>query len=431
MAIGATAVWEIRSTGNAANGGFYDAGIGGATTDYSQQDAAQLTLTDLACSGGTAVVTSATGGFTSAMLGNGMYIASGSGFTAGFYTVSVYTSGNQISLDRSPAAGAASGGNIKIGGGQTSLVTIATSMVAGNKAYVKVGTYSWGALTTTGGSGSATVSVIGYNTTHNDNPVGANRPTITATGTFTIGTYNKIRNLIVTSTLNSAVPLNFPSTSAFGMCINCKVSNAGTAAGAIYGGQYFTAIGCECICGNGYAIQAKEAAGIINCYLHDSTSGYTTAAINTVFTGTVFDTCTTGISAGHDMIAVVNCIFYNCGTGFNRTGGALQSFINTIFHTNTTAISNNTSPGAVHENYNVFYNNGTDRSSASIDVGPNSITSDPLLTDPANGDFTISSASPAKDLGFAIQGTTGTYKLNAGVQQNLSSGGVYSGGFVG
>ena len=46
MAIGATAVWEVRDSGLATNGGFYTSG----GTDYSQQDAAKITKTDGACS---------------------------------------------------------------------------------------------------------------------------------------------------------------------------------------------------------------------------------------------------------------------------------------------------------------------------------------------------------------------------------------------
>ena len=61
-ALTADAAWEVRPTnGLNTNGACYD--TGGAGTDYSQQNAAQLSLTDLATSGaGVTTLTSVTGG---------------------------------------------------------------------------------------------------------------------------------------------------------------------------------------------------------------------------------------------------------------------------------------------------------------------------------------------------------------------------------
>src|SRR5665213_742645 len=72
MAIGATARWELRTTGATTNGSGYDPSISGAGTDYSQQDAPQLSVAD-AVFNGTTTVTSVTGGFTSSMIGNAFY----------------------------------------------------------------------------------------------------------------------------------------------------------------------------------------------------------------------------------------------------------------------------------------------------------------------------------------------------------------------
>ena len=83
MALAATTVWEVRSTGNDNNGGGYNTAAG--TTDYSQQNSPQLGLTDLATPGaGSTTLTSAVGGFTAAMVGNIIQILSGTNFTAGF-----------------------------------------------------------------------------------------------------------------------------------------------------------------------------------------------------------------------------------------------------------------------------------------------------------------------------------------------------------
>lgn len=108
MAILPSAIWRIRPGGSTANGAAFDPTISGAGTDYSQQDAAQLTLTDLNSSGIT--ITSATGGFTSAMIGNALQTAAGA-----FYFIVGYTNTNTISVDRSVTP-SLSGSSGRIGG---------------------------------------------------------------------------------------------------------------------------------------------------------------------------------------------------------------------------------------------------------------------------------------------------------------------------
>jgi len=58
MAINAASVWECRAEGAITNGGsFFDADPG-TSVDYSQQDAAELALTDLASDGAGTGITS-------------------------------------------------------------------------------------------------------------------------------------------------------------------------------------------------------------------------------------------------------------------------------------------------------------------------------------------------------------------------------------
>ena len=76
MAVGNTAIYRVRIAGSDVNGGGYDASLAGAGTDYSQQDAAQLTLADIVCSN-TTTVTSVVGGFTAAMIGNAIWLTGG------------------------------------------------------------------------------------------------------------------------------------------------------------------------------------------------------------------------------------------------------------------------------------------------------------------------------------------------------------------
>jgi hypothetical protein len=141
VAIGAAAVWRARPGGNAANGAIFDATLAGAGTDYSQQDGPQLTLTDLAAAGSTAVVTSVTGGFTAAMVGNALRLASGTNAAVGYYFIIIYTNTNTVTLDRNPgtvAATAVSGGNCRVGGayggsGSDPLILNDSTRATGNK----------------------------------------------------------------------------------------------------------------------------------------------------------------------------------------------------------------------------------------------------------------------------------------------------------
>jgi hypothetical protein len=120
-------VWEVRTTGNDDNGGCKDTD---AATDYTNQDSAQLTLTDLATSGaGVTTLTSATGGFTAAMVDNCIQIKSGTNFNVGFYEITGHTDTNTVTLDRTPSsAGAGSGGTGSVGGALKTIQKSATNV---------------------------------------------------------------------------------------------------------------------------------------------------------------------------------------------------------------------------------------------------------------------------------------------------------------
>jgi hypothetical protein len=145
MAINATTNWYIRVSGNVLNGGGYDSGISGAGTNFADQDSPQLSLSDLATpSAGSTTLTSATGGFTTAMIGNCIRIASGTNFTAGYYFITARTDTNTVTLDRTPSAsGAGASGVGRVGGafatlaslhngGSITLPTITTPLAAGH-----------------------------------------------------------------------------------------------------------------------------------------------------------------------------------------------------------------------------------------------------------------------------------------------------------
>ena len=121
MAINATSVWRVRIQGNDLNGGAFDPAIVGAGTDYTDQDAAQLTLTDVTTSAASAVISSATGGFTAEMIGNAVRIASGANFTAGTYFIVAVSSSNSATLDRNCTTAAGSSGALRVGGAKATI----------------------------------------------------------------------------------------------------------------------------------------------------------------------------------------------------------------------------------------------------------------------------------------------------------------------
>src|SRR5690242_15560411 len=141
MAIGNTTCWRVRAGGSNTNGGGFDPAISGAGTDYTDQDAAQLSLTDIVTNG-TTTVTSVTGGFTSAMIGNCLRITGDN-----YYFITARSSTNSITVDR--ATGTASGQTGHVGGafadesvffqsgGGFSAPPIASPLAAGHKVYVR------------------------------------------------------------------------------------------------------------------------------------------------------------------------------------------------------------------------------------------------------------------------------------------------------
>lgn len=154
MALPATTVWECRTDGSATNGGGFNSARGG--TDYSQQAAAQVDENSTVDSPGTTTLTCDRRVFTSAMVGNLMYLTGG-GATTGWYEVVTYVDVNTVTLDRTP--GAMTSGNGKLGGAVDSPQTIQAVVVAGNTVWVKAGTYTLTSALTPGNDGSRTLPI--------------------------------------------------------------------------------------------------------------------------------------------------------------------------------------------------------------------------------------------------------------------------------
>ncbi len=176
MSIQPTATWYNRYGAGVSelNGGGYDPGISGAGTNYADQDGPQLSLTDLVTAGST-TVTSVTGGFTSAMIGNCLRIAGD-----GYYFITARGSSNSITVDRNTGTNAAATG--RVGGAWATLVNtfaggtitqpaLTSPIVDGNILYVRgagsdnpsTPDYSYSAGDYAGGGSFNKFKIIGYN----------------------------------------------------------------------------------------------------------------------------------------------------------------------------------------------------------------------------------------------------------------------------
>jgi hypothetical protein len=186
--------WEFRPTGASDNGGGYVRNAG--TTDYSQQDAAEATFTNLATDvAGTQVTDSDGGGnMTAQMVGNTFQIA------GAWYEIKTYIDTNNVTIDRS-AGSSQSGLSGKIGGAISVFTDALTeNFEEGNNIYVKNGTYTLTgniACSKDGNAADGDIIWQGYNSTRGDNPVtAATMPHISCGAYyFQPDFYNRVKNI--------------------------------------------------------------------------------------------------------------------------------------------------------------------------------------------------------------------------------------------
>jgi len=344
MSVAKTTVYNVQTDGDDLNGGGFNSASSG--TNYSLQTSAQLSLSDCATSGsGVATLTSALGGFTSAMVGNIIQLSSGTNLTTGWYEITAYTDTNTVTLDRAPddGVGGVSLAVGKVGGALASLKLLSRAsdndLNDGNTVFVKSGTYT--VDSTSAGDGthvymratninsglpfSNTFELAGYYQTQGDldDTVGsANRPVFqlgSVTGSSYIfdlslayGLFIVWRHFVV-----DAGSKNGPR--GFGIYHDIKLSN--TAYHGFSGSGASMASCCEHAGSgqNGF----DGALSIISCVANNcSIAGF---ALN-----------------GR---AAINCIAVSCGIGFKMTGNGSRT-INCTSYDSTTDGFNIASSGA-------------------------------------------------------------------------------------
>jgi hypothetical protein len=444
MALLASQQWWMRTDGNELNGGGYDATISGAGVNFSDQAVAQLSLTDVVTTGGT-TVTSATGGFTSAMIGNILRIAGD-----GYYAVTARASTNSITVDR--ATGTGTGQSARLGGAHRSIRSysighsgatgplLASPLVAGNiinvrgtgglnpstPDYHEDGYYVLPQGNTSSGGGY--LRMVGYN----------GRPcflsdawlimftvdgwvfdTIKFMGAATVGGEyfpgdgflwfdqpgigaNLLTNCLLDQCGQNA-PLTAGNSNIRGASyVQCTFTNSGSTS---TGSQGCVAMGvsggalCEsCLFqdlrGWGLTIESGLNQMIRDCLFvrtHHTVNG--AIHIST-------------LAAAFAYPAIINCtIVEGDGPGISNASGLADMYIrNTIIANNTgDAIAYTSAPltaaSLVVSDFNDFYNNGgliTGSGSFIPTLGPNDLTLDPQFTNAGAGDYTIGTNLKAK-----------------------------------
>ena len=423
MAVQATAQWWIRTDGDDDNGGGFDSGISGAGTNYSDQATAQLDLTDLAtASAGSTTLTSVTGGFTPAMIGNCVKIRSGTNVTNGYYFITAYTDTNTVTIDRAcdNGGGGLSGGSGRLGGAFGNVETSVTLQAAGlgNNTPSPV---IPGNTINIRGSGSDDPATPDYYFTSYRNLVQG-----TTTDKVKVVGYNGRPSMQASASQGSITLHNSYQTSFENLKM---VANGATNSnyGLLHGGVSTTVINCI------FDLAGHDALGTtanaINCYFKNSGSASNCRAVqligyNQLVTGNVFDINTTDsiiigrsamgtISSNifknsggkgygptyqyiNHSINFINNIFYGLDTGIEFVQRAAHS-ANNIFVNCATAIEgtiNATGHDVYNHFQNVFYNCANKYSGISTNDGYGDIilTADPFV-DAANGDFNLNATN--------------------------------------
>lgn len=459
MTILATAQWEVRpTTGDNLNGSGYDAAISGAGTDYSQQAAAQLTLTDLVTSGaGVAILTSVTGGFTAAMVGNAIRIASGTNFTVGWYFLVTYTNTNTVTLDRTPTpAGAGVGGAGKVGGATASLRNQATvglcnnagGIVAGNTVWVKNEAWNELAIVSQAGTATLPITLEGYNTVRGDAPTESNRPHnnrgVAVGPAFSLtGDYLRIKYLWASHVSNSGSHFNVTSShSAFlgcrasngtGLCRGFDLQGAQTVlldceadthvnSGILLFGTYLNVRGLWCHDNTAYGLQSGSPNGIVNIR-NALITGNSAGGMNiTASAAYILDhlTIAGNLGATSDGILVDTAVRFFIGS----------SLFNSIIASNGRdglRLTDAATAAGLYADYNNFYLN-TGAARTNIAAGSHDVAVDPQFVNAASGNYAIGQNLKALGWPGLFPGGLTTGYTDIGAAQRQEAGGTFGHG---
>jgi hypothetical protein len=456
MALSATVQWDVRTTGNDANGGSFDPGVTSPGTDYSQQNSPQIAFTDLVIGGTNTTLTSSANPFTSAHVGNTINITSGSGFTDGRYSV-LSVSGGVATMDRAVGTSSSTGGNGNLGGSMLTVGAAVNAIATLNTIWVHAGTYV--VTATIVNTASADYAICGYSAAHGDNLPGAVITTST-NGIPLIQANNStgflwLHNLALSNTAttradgieNNDLSLNLYVT-------NCTLT--GFDRGIEWGSHTIvsvTVVNTAILNSVGAGIEMGDAIlTLIDCFIYNSgTHGVQMQSGQIFVTRSVLSgnaggsgLALSGGRGGVTCVLIDSTLSYNAQNGMDVGHGGVSTWItspfsllvqNCIFYGNTlwgVACNHPTIPLFA----NVFTNNNAYGGNASgnlqnlpAGVGDVSLSANPF-TSHTTGDFSLNSAvgggNSCKGVGYpgTFPGGLSVGKLDIGaVQSGGSSGG--------
>lgn len=461
MALAATVQWDVRTTGNDANGGGFDPTSGTPGTDYSQQNSPQVVFTDLVIGGTTTQLTSAAFPFSAASVGNLINITGGTGFTVGRYQV-ISVSGVTATMDRAVGTGASTGGTGNLGGSMVTVGAAVTAIADGNTVHIKSGTYTVTTSITFVSINNA--KLIGYNTTHND---GGTKPLITtATNSTTLintGASNSgamiFSNLSLSNTASTRFrgiwQLGGGGTAQTWVFVNCIFDGFTSAIDNSNGTPYYVnwihIMNCEIknctttalLVGNSNTQDIK----VYGCYFHNNvqdmdSSASSPATLWLEYSIFANSSATFGLNLSITKVIIDHCTFANnintsATVGLSSTTG-FTSITNNIFYGNTSGVALSaltglpaTTAGIAASRSNAFGNNTTNYVGWAATPGDVTLTANPF-TASGSGDYSLNSTAGGgtlcKGAGFPGAFPAGLSTGHADIGAVQSSGGGGGGG---
>jgi hypothetical protein len=357
----------------------------GGGVDYSQQAASQASFTNLSTDvAGTQLTDADAGGlFTALMVGNIIYIRSGTGFSVGWYEIVTFIDANNVTIDRS-AGSSATAGSGEVGGARALQDDpfFENGVVAGNSVFFEgPGTFTSVSSMSVARDGTPTkyIKIAGYNTTRGDAPTGTNRPLIAAgANIFLFDDYYEFKHLRLTGTGTVLIRAD-----AGGYFENIYANNSSVSSNrpAIIasGSLGSTVVDCEAESVNGRGIATTNGTNILNCIVHDSVTGIDCTNTGTAVVGCLVYDCDRGINANQRAIAIINTTIDNCVNEgiWVSTGGTTFTIRYNILSNCGTAILLTTAKDSIDVDWNNFYNNTTDYTVDTMKIGENNSSLNP------------------------------------------------------
>jgi hypothetical protein len=441
------------STGTPTSGTF--------TIDYTQQDAAKLSVTDGTSTNST-TITSTTGGFTKVMIGNALRISAGTGATTGYRFITNQTDTNTVTVDS--VSGTYTTATVKVGGAAATIARVGNSanttgdkIVAGNIVYIR-------------GAGTDTPSTDDYTTTGFLTPpngdqtsgyikfIGENgRPRLKSNGLMWYSaTFQWYENLYVTASSNSNGTLGILNVWASSTITNVvfDTANQSALAGVDLGSNASRLTDCEIKSGTTSPTSSSTAHGLVMTSNYGSIvarnrihhmrgdginlgSSYTASIRNNLIYANVGNGITIGTIGSTLTDITFNTIDGNQGDGIVLS--AFTSVMSAYIHGNLITNHNqsgkyginfNTGSARVNDiavnyvGYNWLYNSGTSHYNNLTQPATDSIDVDPQYTDRTNGDFSLKRTSPCLNWiqdAWRGQATPVGYRVPGAVQANAVS----------